>query len=99
MENSVNSNKGPIEGSECNRDEEYPRMSSPAFPHPHQENSVCLFAGSDLGLFFLLRFQVRDASGENAKEIREISDLHNKGVTRGQPATRGKDGGREFAGA
>ena len=89
MENSVNSNKGPIEGSEWNRDEEYPCMSIPEFPHPQQEHFVCLFAGSDLGLFFLLRFQVRDAVERMLRKSERFFDLHNKGVRRGAACHKG----------
>lgn len=84
MEKSVNSNKGSTEGSECNRDEEYPPMSILEFPLSHQENFICLSAGLDSGLFFLLRFKGRGAVERMLRKSREIFDLHSKEVSRGR---------------
>lgn len=84
MEKSVNSNKGSTEGSECNRDEEYPPTSILEFPLSHQDHFACLFAGLDSGLFFLLRFQGRDAVERMLRKSREIFDLHSKEASRGR---------------
>lgn len=53
-----------------------------------------MLAGSYLGLFFLVKSPL---NGENAKEIREVSDLHNRDVREGEglpwgPRTREREG-------
>ena len=59
-------------------------MSILEFPLSHQEKFACLFAGLDLGLFFLLRFKGRDAVERMLRKSREIFDLHRKEVSRGR---------------
>lgn len=64
-----------------------------------------LLAGSDLGLFFFQKISNEGCSKKNAKEVREVFDLHNKDVKekkmgRGEklPASGAEDGERESGG-